>query len=499
VTVILYHGDCLQVLAEMEENSIDTTITDPPYGLGKEPDIIKMLEAWLADEEYGTEGHGFMSQKWDAFVPGPRYWKAVFRVMKPGGTLLAFGGTRTNDLLTLAIRMAGFKIRDTLMWVYGSGFPKATDISKQLDKNAGMEREVIGLRVDADGRCRASEPHGETVYSRDKYGQDLRPQTIIKQATAPATPSAQLWDGWKSHGLKPAYEPILVCQKPLTDVAWPRVIPSYEPIILAMKPNDSTYASNALKFGISGLWIDGARIPTNGDKAKFPAGVVSETENNYGNGEGMYADRQRTADTHPTGRYPANLILECNCGAGQGGKHAGTCVCGMLDRQSGERPTGVFVQKGNDQATHQPGGWRTGARSPKKFVCGDKGGCSRYFKNIPVERFFYTPKAPRSQRWFYCPTCDDAFQDRDEHKEHGQLVSHPTQKPQALLSYLCTLTRTPTGGIVLDPFLGSGTTGVAAVNTDRPFVGIEINEEYFKIAERRIEHAKNQARQLELI
>jgi site-specific DNA-methyltransferase (adenine-specific) len=458
----------------MEENSIDTTITDPPYGLGKEPDIAEMLKAWLADEEYGTEGQGFMSQKWDAFVPGPRYWKAVFKVMKPGGTLLAFGGTRTNDLLSIAIRFAGFRKFDeidyfygglppSMSWVQGSGFSKGANISKMLDKALGAEREVISeLRYGPNGY-----PRRNVESVGKKYGTlgggVITPKPPI---TAPATDAAKLFNGYYS------------CLKP-----------AHEVILCFYKPRDKTFANNALIWGLAGLNVDGARISVSAvDRHEY--GIDGDegdpTVNCYGQHDRVPYEQ------HQQGRYPANLILECNCGAGQGGKHAEDCVCGMLDGQSGESQSSDRVD--HSQAQYgQVYGW-AGCDTKYKRSGGhnDKGGCSRFFKNIPVERFRYQAKAPKGERWFYCPTCDDAFQDRDEHKEHGKLIGHPTQKPQALLNYLCTLTRTPTGGTVLDPFMGSGTTGLAAYLTDRSFVGIEINEEYFRIAQKRIEHARTQ-------
>ena len=137
-------GDGLAVLRTLPDNSIDAIVTDPPYGLGTPPDMADVLRAWLADEAYTPRGRGFMSKAWDAFVPGPEYWRECARVLKPGGHLLAFAGTRTWDVMGLALRLAGLEIRDTLQWLYGSGFPKSLDVSKQLDKMAGAQRKRTG-------------------------------------------------------------------------------------------------------------------------------------------------------------------------------------------------------------------------------------------------------------------------------------------------------------------------------------------------------------------
>ena len=189
----------------LADNSIDAVVTDPPYGLSKQPDMNEVLRHWLNGDDYTHGTKGFMGKTWDSFVPGPSIWKEVFRVLKPGGHLLAFFGTRTYDLGTLAIRLAGFEIRDQIDWVYGSGFPKSLDVNK-------------------------------TVNERKTFKPAYNPVTMDLMA------ASHDWEGWGT-GLKPAHEPICVARKPLA----------------------GTVAENILQFGTGGMNIDGCRVELNGD------------------------------------------------------------------------------------------------------------------------------------------------------------------------------------------------------------------------------------------
>src|SRR5690606_31937977 len=229
---MIYHGDCLEVLKSLPDNSIDSCVTDPPYGLSREPDIREVLTKWLAGEDYTHRGGGFMGKTWDSFVPGPSIWREVYRVLKPGAHLLCFAGTRTQDLMTISLRMAGFEIRDVIEWLYFSGFPKSMDVGKAFDKRAGVEREVIGKGNAglAKGESRRNGSH--KVGYREEY-----------YITAPATPLAKKWDGWGT-ALKPAHEPIILARKPLV----------------------GTVAHNVERWGTGALNIDGCRIPHDGDK-----------------------------------------------------------------------------------------------------------------------------------------------------------------------------------------------------------------------------------------
>ena len=245
----LVHGDSLDVLKEMEANTVDTIITDPPYGLS------------------------FMGKKWDYDVPSVELWTECLRVLKPGGTMLCFAGSRTQHRMAVNVEDAGFDIKDTIMWLFGSGFPKATDISKQLDK--GVERKVIGVRTDGAGNKNSN----NVMYDEEhKFVAEK-----VHNITEPATPEAKLWNGWKSHGLKPAYEPILV----------------------AVKPNEGTYAANALKHGVSGLNIDGGRVEVVDTKNGFRPNKANQQytpTDSFGGG--------KITQQHAQGRFPANIILD---------------------------------------------------------------------------------------------------------------------------------------------------------------------------------------------
>src|SRR5690606_950459 len=192
----LYEGDCLEVMRQLPDNSVDAVVTDPPYGLSREPDIEEVLRHWLAGDDYEHRGGGFMGKTWDSFVPGPAVWREVFRVLKPGGHILCFAGTRTVDLMGISLRLGGFEIRDCLQWLYGSGFPKSLDVSKAIDKKLGAEREVIGNVTDRRG--------DGTVYAIGHSGR--------LTSNMPITKEAKQWQGWGT-ALKPAYEPIVLARK----------------------------------------------------------------------------------------------------------------------------------------------------------------------------------------------------------------------------------------------------------------------------------------------
>lgn len=412
----LYQGDSIEVLQTMPDNLIDTVITDPPYGLSNHSEklIREVMAKWLqGEEDYVPAKKGFMGKAWDGFVPPPALWREVYRVMKPGATILVFAGTRTYDLMTLSLRLAGFEIKDTLMWLYGSGFPKSQDISKMIDKKMGAEREIVGVKKDINHVERGDK---NIVKQTRDYSNSMFTRNGGKQLiTAPATPEAKQWDGWKSHGLKPAYEPI----------------------IMAMKPNEGSYAENALKWGVSGLNIDEARVGNEHLKAHASGknALMGGLKGGDNSASGyMTPERQ--------GRFPANILLDEEAAK-------------MLDEQSGD--LGISSGGGNGYAVSIFGTDTSKNRKKGKVGFNDRGGASR---------FFYTAKASK--------------------RERGEFNNHPTVKPLKLIEYLCKLTKTPTGGVVLDPFLGSGTTALACEKVGRRWVGIEFNEEYCEIAKRRL-------------
>jgi len=375
-------GDCLEKLKDLPDNVIDTIITDPPYGLS------------------------FMGKKWDYDVPSEEVWRECLRVLKPGGTALIFGGSRTYHRMAVRVEDAGFVLKDCIMWLYGSGFPKATDISKQLDK--GHERKVIGRKTG-----RAATPVSDIRGGKMHAGGTIAGAMDCSAITEPATPEAQLWNGWKSHGLKPAYEPIIV----------------------AMKPNEGTYANNALKHGVSGLNIDGGRISKHdGDRTEYGRDKELPNANNT-NSLGKFKVNTPYRE-HSEGRFPANIIL--------------------------------------DEEVAKDEEWK------RYFYCAK---ASKAERNAGCEGL--EKKAGGSNAKGYT---DDVAKGLDRNRPVSN--HHPTVKPLKLMEYLCTLTKTPHGGIVLDPYMGSGSTGVACVNTGRYFVGIEREPEYIEIAEARIEHAQ---------
>src|SRR5699024_6003582 len=232
---LLIQGDCLDVLKALEDNSVDSVVTDPPYGLSKEPDINEVLSKWLAGEEYDHGHGGFMGKSWDSFVPHPDIWREVYRVLKPGGHALVFAGTRTQDLMTIALRLAGFEVRDVIEFLYFSGFPKSHDVSKAFDRRAGAEREVIGKKLTGSMAGQSGSKNAENGW---KGGQEY------VDITAPATELAKKYSGWGT-ALKPAHEPIIVVRKPLVDADTGRKL---------------TVADCVEKYGTGAINVDASRI-----------------------------------------------------------------------------------------------------------------------------------------------------------------------------------------------------------------------------------------------
>lgn len=384
-------GDCIKRMAEMEEASIDAVVTDPPYGLSREPDIGEVLKHWLAGDDYKHRGGGFMGQSWDSFVPGPATWREVFRVLKPGGHLLAFTGTRTADLMGISIRMAGFERRDSiaslaisegdLLWMVGSGFPKSLDVSKAIDKAVGAEREDLGpgqwAHVKAGGTW-----NGEVYGEEPSNGEGPR-------ASRPATPEAAQWKGWGT-ALKPAHEPIVVARKPLI----------------------GTVAENVLEHGTGGINIDACKVGVTGQRpnGRWPANLVlSHLEDcepvgikkiksqnplmrNDQTAEGGYQGGLKRKAGDSLGHADADgteTVEAWNCASG--------CPVAELDAQSGERrsPVGGSFQREMTSRGYQGG--RLGQRRAENHAAvelekpgyGDSGGASR---------FFYCAKASRAER-----------------------------------------------------------------------------------------------------
>ena len=410
----IHHGDCLEVLRTLPDASVDSVVTDPPYGLGfmgKEWDKGRMLGQMATGNETrgayaygGSHDRGYADHDADGFQVWCHQWATeCLRVLKPGGHLLAFGGTRTWHRLACAIEDAGFEIRDSIAWLYGSGFPKSLDVSKAIDKAAGAQREVVGGYKGASNIGKGS----TNSYITQEAGHAT--DVII---TAPATPAAQQWQGWGT-ALKPAFEPVVVARKPLT----------------------GTVAANVLEHGTGALNIDGCRIPSDDGFEKAWDKPVST---NIGAGEYVNTSTRQvidlTANKPTAGRWPANVILDED-------------QAEVLDGQSGNRP----------------GGWH-GVSRKEAVKLTDSGGASR---------FFYCPKAPAKER----PKVDG--------------IAHPTVKPLALMRYLCRLV-TPPGGVILEPFAGSGTTVEAALREGFNIIAIEREAEYLPLIQARLDRIKEE-------
>lgn len=381
----LHHGDCLDILKTLKDNSIDSIVTDPPYGIS------------------------FMGRHWDYDVPSVEIWAECLRVLKPGGHLLAFAGTRTQHRMAVRIEDAGFEIRDMIAWVYGSGFPKSLDVSKALEAYAKTGRS--DSQVTGDGRSRLPSQHYK----------DFRRGNAPKADFNPTTDAARQWQGWGT-ALKPALEPITVARKPLV----------------------GTVAANVLEHGTGALNTDGCRIE---GRERTDYGLANSTRSQGS----TYGGPSASADFDSSkGRWPANLIHDgseevlanFHDSAGSGGSVPNVKVTGYGDGVVGSGKSEYF------------GGPRTKV---------DAGTGS-------AARFFYYAKASK--------------------KDRGEGNAHPTVKPTDLMAYLCRLV-TPPGGVVLDPFAGSGSTGKAATLEGFSFIGIEREAEYVAIAQGRIDAALN--------
>lgn len=417
----IINGNSLDVLDTLEENSITSIITDPPYELG------------------------FMGKGWDksGIAYNVELWKKALRVLKPGGFLLAFGGTRTYHRIACAIEDAGFEIRDTIMWLYGSGFPKSMNIGLAIDKKNGVESEVIGK-----GRC-----------GKNRLMGGLRNETHdtsfeIKQAK-------NEWNGWGT------------CLKP-----------AYEPIIVARKPFKGNLIDNIIENGVGGINIDECRVPYNGEKPNIGGRGKHDRGEGYG-----FKPMGDDIQANENGRFPANVILTYD-------DTDFDEVCGNMPTTKSNGSEADLEFGNQDNPSHL----YTNIKSGVHFE--DEGSACRYF---------YCAKASKKDRDNGLISFEekqvDSLAGGDNDKEELDDVSqrfrtkkkniHPTVKPVELMQYLVRLV-TPQGGVILDIFNGSGSTGKAVMfenrerNTNYTYVGIELDPEYCQISEARIDYALNQ-------
>ena len=427
----LIPGDCVASMKEMPDDSVDSIVTDPPYELG------------------------FMGKSWDStgIANSVEMWRQALRVLKPGGHLLAFSGSRTYHRMAVAIEDAGFQIRDQIMWVYGSGFPKSHDISKSLGKKNNATR----------GRV----PYvGGIASGSNNFGGGGEIHRGTKVGSEAITDEAKQWQGWGT-ALKPAHEPIVLARKPF--------------------PKGYTVAQNVLEFGVGGLNIDGTRVGATNRPLRV--GDYKETDNNTfaGRMDGSLMGGSKAEGTTSLGRFPANFIHD---GSDEVLELFPSNVKGEIGRV-GRSSAGEYEVSNFKMGVVTETGLRDSGSAARFFYCaktskrdrneglegfevkqvtGGGGGVGNYLDDVNSASGKYgSEKAPSSN-------------------------NHPTVKPTDLMRYLCRLV-TPVNGTVLDPFMGSGSTGKGAVLEGFDFIGCEMEPEYLEIARARIEFAIDKLRE----
>lgn len=408
-------GDNIESLKKIPDNSIDSVVTDPPYGLSAPKNSGK------------TSKGGFMNKKWDYDVPSVQFWKEVYRVLKPGGHIVSFGGTRTYHRMVVNIEDAGFEIRDQIQWIYGMGFTKSLNVKKQLEKNGKKLCE-----------CKKNTKHD--LSQKDGVGNYC------------SECGEQIADLTLGHtALKPANEPICLARKPLSE---------------------KSVAENILKWKTGGINVDGCRV----GNESISSGKSKVVGGGQLNGENTRVDIE---ETFTEGRFPANIILECICDE-------------VIKGEKGE----VIESNGSRKDCDLSHEW--GYKEIKRTIFTDKGDihtnpmCPCRLldeQSLSSSRFFYQAKVSKAERNMGL----DGFEEKTAYVFTTNGVpstranTHPTVKPINLMTYLCRLI-TPKNGIILDPFVGSGSTGIAAQLEGFRFVGMEMDEEYMKIATARIEN-----------
>ena len=415
-------GNNLDILPTLPDCSVDSIVTDPPYELG------------------------FMGKKWDntGIAYNTDLWRECLRVLKPGGHLLAFSGSRTYHRMVVAIEDAGFEIRDMIAWISNKTFPKSHNVANGIDKLMGESNR--GHAISSGNRFHPTtgkpRPNGENLPKYESR-----------------TNESKGWEGWGT-ALKPTVEPIVMARKPLI----------------------GTVAENVLTYGTGGLNIDASRIgfASEEDVADYHfnnngAGRMNKEE---GENLGLYNGGWKVAKEEretPIGRWPANVILD-------------EYSAELLDEQSGIRPSG----SGNKNSGNRAGLFGSLGKGNGEGIGGDTGGASR---------FFYVAKASKRDRNEGLEDLPNIAHRRYGNRNHGPLPNqtaqgeiigknfHPTVKPTDLMRYLIKLV-TPPNGTVLDPFTGSGSTGKAAILDGFRFIGIEMIEDYIPIIEGRLKHAE---------
>ena len=449
----IYNGDCLVVMDNMKKCSVDSVITDPPYHLTS---IVQRFgKEGSAPAQFGTDGafarasKGFMGKEWDggdiAFQANT--WRKCYELLKPGGHLIAFSGSRTYHRMAVAIEDAGFEIRDQCIWLYGSGFPKSHNIGREIDKKQGNDREVVG----------------EVRAGKNALGQDSGWNKHNNRTQIEVTKGSSEWEGWGT-SLKPAHEPMVLARKPLSE---------------------KSVADNVMQHGTGAINIDACRVGGQSEdterkkvvrKARTADGVWTDDNS------GMKSEGSEFADADPRGRWPSNVM------------HDGS-----------EQVQEIFPETNSTEVSRErthKGIWTAGELADtEQFMpaYGDQGNASRDFycaKTSKEERNsglhgFETKMMGMSGGAQSVGEGYDKGQDIGLNKVIARKNTHPTVKPVELMRYLVRLV-TPKGGVVLDPFMGSGSTGMAAREEDFSFIGIEKESEYYEIAKARIKNVKPQ-------
>jgi DNA modification methylase len=579
----ILHGDCLVYLRLIPDYTFHSVVCDPPYGLGtREPtgdDIIRYLTGEALDT-----GGDFMGTEWE--IPSIHVWKECFRVLRPGGYILAFAGTRTWDIMSVGLRAAGFENRDTvaslfgptstLMWLHGQGFPKSLNIAKKIDDHFGAVRERVG-RKDELGIIHSM---GNAAATRGTAWQTKalqNPDADYNFLTKSTTEEAKKWDGWGT-ALKPAWEPVLCFRKPMTE---------------------ETIAANIARYETGGMNIDASRVkhasPEDFAKHKAMVDAIKSRGGSMANSWKNSSDLSGANDVKEGGRWPANAVMTHADGCkkvgtqkvdapvinrfndgmkpfGGGAGHEYTsvqtgdaegkeevavyeCVEGCpvlaLDAQSGVLKSVLLAPQhdGGGLERRGPGGFRQGTTGVQKEYGGDSGGASRFFAQFePEAPFYYSAKASRAERNAVLLRNQPKVKTKDRKKvvfyrlkegvENEEIVlllqeilgedydpettsiegtilertlpasllenfeidnemggnDHPTVKPLALMKFLVRLV-TPKGGIVLDPYCGSGTTCLAATEEGMMYTGIEKDEHFHEIAHKRVDEERERGDQ----
>jgi site-specific DNA-methyltransferase (adenine-specific) len=436
----LLTGDSRDKLKELEDNSIDALVTDPPYLIN------------------------FMGKDWDkenSPAADATFWEEVLRVMKPGAHGLVFGHSRQHHRVMTALEDAGFEIRDCLMWLYGSGFPKSHNIGKAVDKLQGNQREVVG----------------ETKAGKTALGQNSGWNNHNNITEIPVTKGTSQWEGWGT-ALKPAYEPIILIRKPVE--------------------KKLTIAKNVLKHGTGGLNIDASRIGTDEDfssvkprKMMSNQGSVKTDDHDHTASDTWQAAKDKLQNL---GRFPANVLLD-------------EVSAQILDEQAPAVGNAFKKTRTKDTSGGTGDSWKTNGKK-----AGQDNGV--YDGLSGASRFFYCAKVSKSERNAGCDGLEikehPSVDFRPNHKvkaDEGhegtpfsrfkpERNNHPTVKPIKLMTYLTKLI-TPPNGLVLDPFMGSGSTGMACALEGFDFVGIEMDPDYAQICEARIQWAREEKKKSE--